>query len=179
MKKRNLKDVLFGITIGGLIFGGIGVAAITLTAGEIKYTPSNELSTATNVKDAMDELYTMTNELKAGKLTLVGTTTSFNIADIVGEENVGKYTVDDFICVPDLSNLTSGHTNITPKSYYLGYMFNELSIVNNYSLIYDNSTGNVEIINMKLKVNNKIYGDTLDITTSYTWEIPPKVYLAV
>ena len=57
VNKNDFKNILKGVIIGGLIFGGIGVAAVTLTADQIKYTPSNEKFTATNVKDAMDEIY--------------------------------------------------------------------------------------------------------------------------
>ena len=57
VNKNNFRILLAGVIISGLIFGGIGVAAVTLTADQIKYTPSNEKFTVTNVKDAMDEIY--------------------------------------------------------------------------------------------------------------------------
>lgn len=180
MKKRNLKDVLFGITIGGLIFGGIGVAAITLTASEIKYTPSNELSTATNVKDAMDELYTMSEELKKGELTLVGTTTSFNIADIVGAENVGKYTADDFVCIPNLDAKLSGQVKSNITGVFIDAMKMSMEHVNDYVLEYDSSTGDVQVENMQVKVTTThTYQGGSTGSMNGTFTIPPKVYLSM
>ena len=57
VNKNNLRFLLTGVTIGGLIFGGIGVAASTLTANQIKYTPSNENFKATNAEEALNEIY--------------------------------------------------------------------------------------------------------------------------
>ena len=57
VNKNNLKILLTGLSIGGLIFGGIGVTAVTLTADQIKYTPSNEKFTAKNADEALNEIY--------------------------------------------------------------------------------------------------------------------------
>jgi len=56
-RKNRIKGMIIGTIIGGLIFGGIGTAAVTLTAKEIKYTPSNENFAVTNAKEALDEIY--------------------------------------------------------------------------------------------------------------------------
>ena len=56
-KSKIIKVFLLGTVLGGIIFGGLGVAAVTLTAKDIKYTPSNEEFTATNAKEALDEIY--------------------------------------------------------------------------------------------------------------------------
>jgi len=55
--KKNLKPVLIGFLFGILVSGGVGVAAVTLTAKEISYTPSNEKFTATNAEEALNEIY--------------------------------------------------------------------------------------------------------------------------
>jgi len=57
MKQYKFRDLVLATIIGGVVFGGIGVAAVTLTADQIKYTSSNENFTATNAKDALDEIY--------------------------------------------------------------------------------------------------------------------------
>lgn len=59
---KTIKGVLLGTVLGGIIFGGLGVAAITLTAKDIKYTPSNENFTVTNAKEAIDELYKISED---------------------------------------------------------------------------------------------------------------------
>lgn len=152
----------------------MGVAAITLTANQVKYTPNNEDSTATNAQEAIDELYEMTGELKKGKLTLVGTTSSFNISEIVGAENVGKYTADDFVIIPNFDTDFSGAVgklNITSGNIYI-------KKVSDYNLTYDNTNGNVTIENMRLH-NEFVYDNAYGTFNggSFYHEIPPKVYL--
>lgn len=63
-------NTLFGFILGGFIFGIIGAGAATLyNSNQISY--SNELSEVTNVKSAIDELYTMNNNSnKSFTLTL-------------------------------------------------------------------------------------------------------------
>lgn len=57
MKKINLRDLFIGIIVGGLVFSGITVFAITLAADQITYTPNNTKFSVTNAKDALDEIY--------------------------------------------------------------------------------------------------------------------------
>ena len=56
-KKKCIISGITGLIIGVIITGGIGVVAITMNADQIKYTPSNDKFTATNMKEAMDEIY--------------------------------------------------------------------------------------------------------------------------
>ena len=56
-RKNKIKGILIGTILGGIIFGGIGAAAVTLTAEQITYTPSNEEFDVTNAQDALNELY--------------------------------------------------------------------------------------------------------------------------
>ena len=56
-KRKKANGFLTGIVVGGIIFGGIGASAVTLSAEQVKYTPSNENFIVTNVKEAMDEIY--------------------------------------------------------------------------------------------------------------------------
>jgi len=183
-KSNNAKILFLGVILGGIIFGGIGVAAITLQANQVKYTPSNSGFNATNAEEALDKLYTMTGNIEKGKLTLVGTTTSFNIADIVGEENVGNYTAADFIVVPDISEVLTGSADIaSPGSYGIGRVQYSLQSLKDFLVSYDNTNGDVIIENQQLKITGQIYGGvyngTLQSTTSYTYSISPKVYLYV
>lgn len=69
MKKIFKKSNIFSFILGAVIFGGIvGVSAYTILANDIGYTPSDTTwkksngEDITNVKDAIDELYTKANE---------------------------------------------------------------------------------------------------------------------
>jgi len=56
-RRKTIKGMLFGTIFGFLIAGGIGVAAVTLQAEQVKYTPSNSNFEAINAKEALDEIY--------------------------------------------------------------------------------------------------------------------------
>ena len=56
-KRKCIISGITGIMVGVILTGGITVAAVTLTANQIKYTPSNEKFTATNAEEALDEIY--------------------------------------------------------------------------------------------------------------------------
>ena len=66
--KKIIKNNLFGFILGVIIFGSIGVAASQLFANDIGYTPKDSTwkksngEDITNVKDAIDELYTKAND---------------------------------------------------------------------------------------------------------------------
>lgn len=101
-KQSTVKGIVIGTILGTVLTGSIAVTAVTLTAKEIKYTPSTQISTATNAEDAINELYEMTVDLKGNIIYDVinlGNAREINITDIVGAENIDKYTVDDFICL--------------------------------------------------------------------------------
>ena len=57
MRPKKIKDIISGIIIGTIVTGGIGVTAVTLNAEQVKYTPPSDKFTATNIKEAMDEIY--------------------------------------------------------------------------------------------------------------------------
>lgn len=55
-------NTLFGIIIGGIVFGIAGVSATVLyQANQISYTPSDSMWKVDNVKDAIDDLFSNTN----------------------------------------------------------------------------------------------------------------------
>ena len=66
--KKVLKSRIFAFVLGAVIFGGlVGVSAYTIFANDIGYTPKDTTwkksngEDITNVKDAIDELYTKAN----------------------------------------------------------------------------------------------------------------------
>ena len=85
---------------------------------------------------------------------MVGNTTNFNISNIVGIENVGKYTADDFICRLNASTYTSGHishTQMATQGGTLSYTYTD------YQLTYDNTTGDVSIVSPSLTISCNLY----------------------
>jgi len=77
--KGKFKDICIGIIIGGIVFGGMGVAAVTLEAEQIAYTPTDSTFKVSNTKMALDELYHLSQlgnasstDLLIGKEALVG-----------------------------------------------------------------------------------------------------------
>ena len=62
MKKigRIIKNNLFGFIVGALVFGGVGVAyAANVLSSNVSYSNTNSKMGASNVSDALDELYEM------------------------------------------------------------------------------------------------------------------------
>ena len=56
--KKIIKSRVFAFVLGAIIFSGItGVAAYTIFASDIGYTPKDTAWEVDNVKDAIDELY--------------------------------------------------------------------------------------------------------------------------
>ena len=113
-----------------------------------------------------------------GKLMLVSTTNNFNIADIVGAENVGEYSVNDFVCVPNL------YSSIGTYSFVQGGIdgASNLSIAHGFSkpiLTYDNTNGDVMITDMTLTETYSWYYYNNPKSSKKTYTIPLDVYLCV
>lgn len=104
--KKDYKKFIFGFILGGLLFGSIGVVALTLTADQIEYTPSNSEFNVNNTKDAIDELYAMTLNNNKNNLVSLGTGTQFDLSTYSGYEN---FTEENFIV---------GIEKITASSYF-------------------------------------------------------------
>lgn len=119
------------------------------------------------------------------KLMLLGIGTRFNISDIVGTENVGKYTTDDFIMIPDFTSAIT--SSIQSVAYSGGYTYNgsyvrhSVSLKSESKLTYDNTTGDVIITDAVLYVAYALSYQNNTNTTynskSNTVKIPTKVYL--
>ena len=172
IKRKTIKGIIIGTVLGGIITGGVGVTAVTLTAKEIKYTPSNQTSTATNADEAINELYEMTEELKDkaiyGAINL-GSESSINITDIVGAENIGKYTNDDFIVKHKASSVLTG--SFTSGSNYRNTRIN----LSDYAVNYNNETG---VLNISGGTITAILTDGNNYSY-HTWNLTPsfEVYI--
>ena len=111
---------------------------------------------------------------------LLGTGNSFNISDIVGAENVGKYSEEDFVCVPNISSslFTTPHGIDVKNVAVIGHGFTKVS---DFSLSYDNITGNVTVTNMVIKAHADVRASYTNIQKdlSQNVSITPKVYICV
>ena len=60
--KKVFKNPIFTFILGAVIFGGIGVVyAYVATAADVSYSPSDTSWSVSNVKTALDDLYTKSN----------------------------------------------------------------------------------------------------------------------
>ena len=91
--KKIKKGYIYSFVLGAILFSGITtVVATSLLATDVEYKANNSNFTATNVKDALDELYTLSNKSlvfvkKSDILFATGTTpTTQNIS-----LDAGKY----------------------------------------------------------------------------------------
>lgn len=48
VKSKTIKGVIIGIIVGGIVFGRVGDATVSLTANQISYTPEISNFSATN-----------------------------------------------------------------------------------------------------------------------------------
>ena len=73
MIKKILKSRIFYFVLGAIIFGSLGAYAATVASVDISYSNSNSGSSATNVKAALDDLYSKvgdgTTTVKEGSFT--------------------------------------------------------------------------------------------------------------
>lgn len=127
IRKKTLKWFVLGIIFGGLIFGGIGVVALTLTANQVSYSPSDTSFNVENVNDALNELYKLSSTSSSGSFTVIdlGTGRQFNVSSYDGYKN---FTKDNFIVEP-VGNSSAGvgnnalqpgtsHKNFWPSGTY-------------------------------------------------------------
>lgn len=110
-KCNSLTFLIIGFIIGGLVFGSIGVVAVTLQASQVTYTSNNSDFSASNVKDAIDKLYEISSSESQNVVDL-GTGTSFDLTSYDGYEN---FTTDNFIIVSLESVSKSGSSSFRPE----------------------------------------------------------------
>ena len=134
--KKAFKSRIFAFVLGAIIFSGItAVSAYTILANDIGYTPKDSTwkksngEDITNVKDAIDELYTKANNQKVATqvatLTTQGATyTMQNDGYITGTASRGSGNTMARLLLDDkmlaLSNWESEDNNIYSVSVYAG-----------------------------------------------------------
>ena len=163
-------NTLLGIIIGGIIFGsiGVGAAAYLYSSNQISYSNSN--SSMTNVKEALDDLYNLTNignatsaDIYAGKTALVQgklvTGTSQSVTSFSGQIYAVRH------------NLNSGLTgkinmyDLPPCTLKIDFAKGNTS--SNFSLIISNNG---------VQINSGSSGGTFELNDDendlyiYTWQ---------
>jgi len=96
---KTVKVGILSSLVSILATSGIAVAAVSLSAKEIPFTSNDENWQVDNVEDAVNDLYGLGIEASNAKIYKLGDGFSFDITDIVGEENVGNYDADNFLVV--------------------------------------------------------------------------------
>lgn len=85
-----IKHNFFGFLLGAVIFTFVGVSAAGILAGDVSYVTSpNSITGATNVEDALDELY---DRIDSNYKYIY----AYESAYYVTEHSVGKYTASQF-----------------------------------------------------------------------------------
>lgn len=110
------------------------------------------------------------------KIVLLGSGTSFNISDIVGSENIGQYSINDFIVVPDIKFPLSYDINQANSQQVRANSTISAPYVHNLS--YDNTNGNVSVTTMTISHVYRYWASNgASATYSNNWTINPKIYL--
>ena len=119
--------------------------------------------------------------IKIPKLYNLGQVRTFDISIIVGKENVGNYTEDNFILtVPNFSKSVTGTSNRP------GYLYRATAVASYTDFVknYDIETGILSLAGGVLNLNAKgyyndsssNYSDALAINPSQNFEIIPVIY---
>lgn len=189
MKKNRVKGLVTGIIVGGLLFGSVGAVAIGLTAKEIKYTPSNDKFTVTNVQEAIDEIY------KIAEYEIPDDTYFYEKGTEGSEDSIVRYKKIDgqyYVCnvngivaegtvATDVTSktlveytgalatsLSAGKAGYASNSFILGNASSNVITIGTYS---SNATQQIDcthILNYdKLTIDNFVYDDISILQASY------------
>lgn len=80
--KKFIRNNIFGFILGGLIFGGIGIYAVSYYAKDVTYTPGDKTWEVSNVEEALNSLYE--NKSSSSNLNYIteATTLDYNTSAI-------------------------------------------------------------------------------------------------
>jgi len=150
-----MKKVILGFILGGIICSGIVYAASYL-ATDIQYTPSDETWGVSNVNDALDSLYELSNKSTSSihKISISGAQPN-KTGNYIMTLDVTNY--NTLYLIPAITNVA----NVSTLRYWLDS--NEVSF-NNYKLDVSNSS---EFIVELYSGNNygppNAYGDVIAV----------------
>lgn len=179
MKKNKFKDIFLGIIIGIIIDGFIGVTAITLSAEEITYTPSNNKFTVTNSKDALDRLYELTSYAEKHQTSLLAYYAWNYGSELMGANNPFNiplvYSNDNFVSADKSTQIITAKENISFEGYITGYersggatlmVYKNNQLINTYSI--GESAVSTKISKIDLQANDTVYFVYRNTTTNIT-----------
>lgn len=175
LKKKTMKGIVIGVILGTIITGGIGVTAITLSANQVNYSPSNSSFNVSNVKAAIDKLYEITEDVtnSAKPITftdfyLQGSHTGAEPA--VGEGNGSNSQSEFTLDVSNYTKLTISDFFIQDRGTWNPSSFtitgNDGTVIRSESYVTPNGTYSVETgVSMSTK---NFTGGTYDISSYET-----------
>lgn len=158
MKKA--KYIIFGIILGVLLTGSIGVIAYSINAKDITFTSTNDNFKAATVQEAMDELYNKSTKINVGSASCNAT------IDVKSKiPNYSDVTEQDFLYIVT-DNVIAGEYSIK-HHYKYAYFYKPvlsydsstgiLTVSNNYVLYEGNNGGPTDYSSSKACTNISIY----------------------
>lgn len=162
------KEILLTALITAIITGTVAVAAVSLSAKDIGFKPNNQEWNATNVEDAMNDLYNIGKEVSGKKIYKLGQGRSFSIADIVGKENVGNYTIENFLV---FWTQPTGSISIHRQE---GHQYTTITSQQEFVKTYDQTSGVINITGGTFQMHQTVSGD--DTVFKSTTTVTPIVY---
>lgn len=142
--KNNIKFFL-GFLIGGIMFGGIGIyaASLSFASGDVDHIKSD--GTKTDVRTALNDLYALANNSNSVSTHLIG---SFSTGNATGDATIdisSKYekfkeiTADNIIIVPKSMSFSADRYSTTNSGQGVG--------ISPYLKSYDSNTGKITVGN--------------------------------
>jgi len=136
-----MKKFILGTIVGIILCGGIVYGANIYESNSIEYSPTDASWEVENVNDALNDLHTLVGAASKSNIYKLGTGRSFNISSIVGIENVGNYTKDNFIVVPTGSSINKSPMQTVGSQDYPS----ATATLSSGSVTYDTTTGTVTV----------------------------------
>jgi len=174
-----MKKILIGFILGIILGSGIVYAATLYKATDVSYEPSDASWEVDNVNEAINDLHAATlNSTSDAQLVEVGTSRSFNIKEIVGEEHLDKYSASDFVVVGIIPS-TTGYGEVRDLSGAKGY--GTVSEETAFTISYDETTGDVTITGGTLLLRTGVIKSSGSASGSLNTSITKnvKVYMLV
>ena len=191
--KKIRKSHIFSFILGALIFGSVGVIAANYAAKNIAFTPKNtnwkkeDGTDITNVKDALDNLYSKNNKVEVYNKLFNNNKYSLKNGTTIKKDSNGNYYfdfdgLDDYIqlaTIPESTNFSDGFT-IEFKAKWDAFkdysrIFDFGNGMENFNLTIDNADTSNQLQFLSRDRTSMIYNRvgaiTLDTTNVSTYKI--------
>ena len=179
------KEIILTALITAVITGTVAVTAVSLTAKDIGFKPNNQEWDATNVEDAMNDLYNIGKEVSGKKIYKLGQGRSFSIADIVGKEKQKAVESTGYLegtmkCLgtairtvgkQGMRYKTTGSISIHRQE---GHQYTTITSQQEFVKTYDQTSGVINITGGTFQMHQTVSGD--DTVFKSTTTVTPIVY---